>query len=119
MLYLGLLSTRIPIVQPFHANHQVNRAPGTAPLPELAVSELFDLPRLVAAVPRLRGVVQWSDLYPSLIEHSDQELTRFANTEAERKMWPEVGCWGEFVKERAVEFARIRKLDYTGAVSIA
>lgn len=108
-LYLALLSSRIPILQPLHANHQIYREPGTPALAELDVSQLFDLPRLVEYVPRLRGVIQWSDFYPSLTSDDPDLWHRNANTPEERALWPEVGCWGEFVKGRVLEHTRMRE----------
>lgn len=86
LIYLSVVTGRVPILPPFHANNQLSKTP----IPDLPVSLMFDLARMNREMVDLRGVLEWEDL------QTDKGVPE-----------PEVGCWGGMRKNNALEFAKI------------
>ncbi|KAL7415156.1 hypothetical protein BDY24DRAFT_383901 [Mrakia frigida] len=95
LIYLSVVTGRVPILPPFHANNQLSKTP----IPDLPVSLMFDLARMNREMVDLRGVLEWEDL------QTDKGVPE-----------PEVGCWGGMRKNNALEFAKIKVTwtDYPG-----
>ncbi|KAL7410991.1 hypothetical protein BDY24DRAFT_398276 [Mrakia frigida] len=106
LIYLSLLTSRIPILPPFHANHQIL---SSSQLPELSPSSYFNLPLFLASVPLSQGILEWPQIYPSLLSTDPDDQQRFHDSEEERAGWPTVICLGEFANtEGTLKFARVK-----------